>query len=194
MLENKFNRVESALYNPSSAALFELLELEYQNRKNISPFCMSASHGKNTLGPVYAGTDDTWKASLHVGFVKHCLDQINLADMKGGRTGKKGLEDAYHLLVSGEARSASNLWGPHELQDLGYGRVRPLILIQISVFMMIIGAQHAGFTYIEKGNSGFYKCINHYKRRSYGKDYDMSTEDAQREVEIILGKLEAKGY
>jgi hypothetical protein len=97
------------------------------------------------------------------------------------------------LVVSGEARSASHLWGPHELQELEYGRVRPSIFIQLAAFMMIIGATHAGYAYIEKGSSCFYKCVNHHKSRSYGKDYELSTEDTQREVEIVLGTLESKG-
>jgi hypothetical protein len=194
MKEDKLSEVESALYNPSPSAFFELLEMEYQAREETHPFSIPSSRTRNIDGPVYSGPVDHWKASLHVRFVKHCLDLINLADSKEGQPGKGELEDAFQLIVSSEARSASHLWGPHELKELECGRVHVSILIQLAAFMMIIRAKHAGYAYIEKGNSGFYKCVKNHKRRSYGEDYHLSTEDAQREVEIILGSLESKGY
>jgi hypothetical protein len=175
----------------ASPSLFELLELKYQNRRLSLPISSSSPRWQHICRPVYTTPKERWKSIIHVGFVKFCYDQINTADKIPGVLGRKRLEDAYRLFVSKESRSAK-IWSTEDLKVIRYGAVRGTFAIQLGAFLMLIAAKHAGFANVDKGKSGFYKCVNEHKKGSYDHP-ELNTEEAQTEVDEVLRSLTSKG-
>jgi hypothetical protein len=137
--------------------------------------------------PVWRYENDTPSALIHVQFV---TGQLCLLRTKPSEPDSVM---ARRLLCSGSARRKAKKWNEFELGVLKLGAVRGTFGIQLSAFLLLTLPEYGNHATIEKGKSGYYKCVNFHLRNKYnGKN--LSTEQATNEVGECLKSLQQSGF
>jgi hypothetical protein len=73
-----------------------------------------------------------------------------------------------------------------------YGPVRTTFTIQLASFFGVISPQHGSYSEIEKGTSGYYRCVNGHLEESIGRP--LSTKEARDSVDEVIASLLSTGH
>lgn len=142
---------------------------------------------QNLDHPVWRSAADNEAACIHVDFVTSLLRIIGRSEKEGERA------NARLLLCSGTARKMDGRWTEGQLDVLKLGAVRGTFGIQLSAFLLLTPPINSTHATIEKGTSGYYKCVNfHLKNKYNGKN--LTTAQAQKEVSDCLQALKRSGF
>jgi hypothetical protein len=117
-------------------------------------------------------------------FVSGCFKTINLSNTEDE------IQAAINLLGSATLKRDSG----YLLEDrsiLQYGPVRTTFTIQLASFFGVISPKHGSYSEIEKGKSGYYRCVNQHLEGSTG--HPLTTSEASAAVDQVLFDLLATG-
>jgi hypothetical protein len=180
--------VEKMLAEPASALCIHLSKAmrkwcgpEGRNISSQTPRWQNVDH------PVWRDEKDTSSALIHVQFVTGQLCML--------RTKQSGPDclTPQRLLCSGTARRKAEKWNDFKLGVLKLGAVRGNFGIQLSASLLLTLPEYGNHATIEKGKSGYYKCVNFHLRNKYnGKN--LSSEQATYEVGECLKSLQQSGF
>jgi hypothetical protein len=112
---------------------------------------------------------DTPLALIHVEFVTEQLCRL------GSKHSASEGDQARRCLCSGSARKKDGRWNETELEVLKLGSVRGTFGIQLSAYLLLTHPENGNHATIEKGKSGYYKCVNLHLQNKYNEK-NLSTE------------------
>ena len=128
---------------------------------------------QNLDPPLWRTNIDTPAVLTYVLFVTQQLCIIGTHKKEDDRA------NARQLLCSNTARKREGQWNEWELEVLKLGAVRGTFGIQLSAYVLVTPPENSNHATIEKGKSGYYKCVNlHLKNKCSGKN--LSTGQARR--------------
>jgi hypothetical protein len=137
--------------------------------------------------PLWKSDVDDWNAKTYVKFVSDQLFTMGNSALEEERCA------ARRNLCSASERKLDGRWTKDELSTIVLGAVRGTFGIQLSAFLLSTPPENAHYASIEKGESGFYKCLNLHLRDKYnGKN--LTTGEAIAEVNACMESLQKKGF
>jgi hypothetical protein len=180
MLGTETRRALADKEHPS--AFFIFISKRYLGKRPEGCKYPSVSHHRWQPGNgiVYLKEGDECK----VAFLLRFLEDIFCAVLDAAKP-----EDANQQLLFLVCRKAREQFGYNAEQRsiLEYGPIRGTYTIQLAARFGVIPTQWESFAQIEKGKSGFYRCVNSHLEATYG--HPLSTSQAQGEVKELLARL-----
>lgn len=180
--EKKITKILAAKGN---TALFVLLSKLLIERKNsVYP---SSTHPRWQPGGrfIYVTEGDEWRVELLMNFVTGCLASINAS------VTALEVEEAMKTLGSTVLKQALG-YTAEQIGFLQYGPVHTTFTIQVASFFGVIGPEHGSYSEIEKGKSGYYRCVNSHHEDSAG--HPLSTSEAREAVDEVISTLLSTGH
>ena len=149
--------------------------------------CLDAPRWQMIDHPLWSCAKDDEKTRLYVDFVIRTMWVI--------ATGSKAEQiRSRQMICSSQQRIKSKSLSKLALESIRIGPVRGTFGIQLSAFILGTPASNAHYATIEKGKSGFYKCVNLHVKQKTGSTINIPTNIANDEVDACVAGLVKMGF
>ena len=180
-------QVLNSLSNNSPSLYVLLSQRMRKHRPHGGLIVSTACRWQNYDKPVWSSTADDAKTIFLVDFISSQFQIL------ATNPDKIECEAACRLLSSNLERKRSKRWSDEKLEVIKMGAVRATFGIQLAAYLLLIPAKWASYATIEKGKSGFYKCVNTQLCEMYEKN-NITSQEAQEEVDGCIQSLVKSGF